>query len=135
MGDATASPSALSRGTGRILTALDRYRPYGWLAVDVLIRNLSGAGRDDLADYVLELKLTLARFAARRFIYGVGDPLRSGSVAAAANPLRRLSSNKLKLGRYSRKGRPSTFSFSPTIQSLRLLGCGAQGWDRPASSR
>lgn len=74
---------------GKILTALDRYRPYGWLAVDVLIRNLSGAGRDDLADYVLELKLTLARFAARRFIYGVGDPLqvwvcRSGSEPSAA---------------------------------------------------
>jgi hypothetical protein len=58
-----------------ILTALAKFRPFGWLSVDAFIRNLGGSGRNDLAHLIAELKPTLLRYPARRFLYGVEDPL------------------------------------------------------------
>jgi len=70
----------------KTLAALDKYRPAGWLAVDAFIRNLGGPGRNDLARFMAELKLTLARFPARRLLYGVEDPLQVWVCRAGSEP-------------------------------------------------
>ena len=70
----------------RILAALDKYRPAGWLAVDAFVRNLGGPGRNDLAELMVELRLTLARFPARRFLYGAEDPLQVWVCRAGTEP-------------------------------------------------
>jgi hypothetical protein len=70
----------------KILAALNKYRPAGWLAVDAFIRNQGGPGRKDLADLTAELKSTLARFASRRFLYGGDEPFQVWTCRVGSEP-------------------------------------------------
>lgn len=53
-----------------ILTALDRYRPPGWLKMDGIIRDMSGEARTKFADIIRELLPTLAEHPRRRVLFG-----------------------------------------------------------------
>lgn len=57
-----------------LLAALDRFRPPGWLAVDMLLRDL-GEGRDDIEGIVSELLPSLREVPRRRFQIGVAEPI------------------------------------------------------------
>jgi hypothetical protein len=70
----------------KILVALDKYRPKGWLSVDAFIRTLGGAGRNDLAQCMAKIKPTLTRYPARRFLYGTEDPLQVWVCRAGSEP-------------------------------------------------
>jgi hypothetical protein len=70
----------------RILAAVDRYRPSGWLAVDSSIRNLGGVGRTELAGALANLRPTLAGFPQRRIVYGVEEPLQIWLCRAGHEP-------------------------------------------------
>lgn len=58
-----------------VLSALDKYRPAGWLEMDAHIRNLNSRGRNNLAESLTELKATLPEHPIRRFLLGVGRPM------------------------------------------------------------
>ena len=58
-----------------VFSALDKYRPAGWLEVDAHIRNLSGGGRRKLAEIIMELKATLPDHPIRRFLFGNERPM------------------------------------------------------------
>lgn len=59
----------------RIFSALDRFRPAGWLSMDARLRDYGGEGRDNLARFVTELEPTLAEHPRRRFQLGEEDPV------------------------------------------------------------
>jgi hypothetical protein len=58
-----------------VLSALDKYRPAGWLEMDAHIRNLNSSGRSNLAQFVTELKATLPEHPIRRFLLGDEFPM------------------------------------------------------------
>ena len=58
-----------------VLSALDKYRPAGWLEMDAHIRNLNGSGRNNLAEIIMELKATLPDHPIRRFLFGDENPM------------------------------------------------------------
>jgi len=57
------------------LTALDRFRPKGWLAIDTLLRDFGGNGRDDFERVLSDLAPTLADHPRRRFQLGLPNPI------------------------------------------------------------
>ena len=58
-----------------VFSALDKYRPAGWLEVDAHIRNLSGDGRRKFAEIIMQLKATLPDHPIRRFLFGNERPI------------------------------------------------------------
>ena len=78
----------------KILVALDKYRPKGWLSVDAFIRTLGGAGRNDLAQCMAKIKPTLTQYPARRFLYGTEDPLQVWVCRAGSEPSASLTLSK-----------------------------------------
>ncbi len=58
-----------------MLSALDKYRPAGWLDLDAHIRNLNSSGRSNLAEFLTELKATLPEHPIRRFLLGDESPM------------------------------------------------------------
>jgi hypothetical protein len=58
-----------------VLSALDKYRPAGWLEMDAHIRNLNSSGRSNLAEFLVELKTTLTEHPIRRFLLGDESPM------------------------------------------------------------
>ena len=59
----------------RLLQALDRIRPAGWLAMDTRLRDYGGEGRDNLARSISDLEPTLTQHPRRRFQFGEDAPL------------------------------------------------------------
>lgn len=59
----------------RLLQALDRIRPAGWLAVDACLRDYDGETRDNLARFIDQLEQTLIQQPRRRFQFGDNAPL------------------------------------------------------------
>ena len=58
-----------------VLSALDKYRPAGWLEMDAHIRNLNSSGRSNFAEILIELKATLPEHPIRRFLLGDENPM------------------------------------------------------------
>ena len=58
-----------------VLSALDKFRPAGWLEMDAHIRNLSSSGRSNLAEFLMELKATLPEHPIRRSLFGDESPM------------------------------------------------------------
>jgi hypothetical protein len=59
----------------KLLIALDRLRPSGWLEMDSHLRNLSGDARTNLSKVAAGLKDTLDEFPMRRLLFGDEHPL------------------------------------------------------------
>ena len=58
-----------------VFSALDKYRPAGWLEIDAHIWNLNNSGRSNLAEIIMELKTTLPDYPIRRFLFGDKSPM------------------------------------------------------------
>lgn len=58
-----------------VLSALDKFRPAGWLEMDAYIRNFDARGRSKLAKMFMELKETLPVHPIRRFLLGSENPI------------------------------------------------------------
>ena len=58
-----------------VFSALDKYRPAGWLEIDAHIRNLNDRGRRNLAKTIMDLKATLPDHPIRRFLIGDERPM------------------------------------------------------------
>ena len=58
-----------------VLSALDKFRPAGWLEMDAYIRNFDARGRNKLAKMFMELKETLPVHPIRRFLLGSENPI------------------------------------------------------------
>lgn len=59
----------------RILDALDRSRPPGWLEIDSALRDFGEEGRNNVAKQLQALEETLALVPVRRFAFGEDVPL------------------------------------------------------------
>ena len=57
-------------GLTAVFSALEKYRPAGWLEIDAHIRNLSRNSRNNLAEFLTELRATLLEHPIRRFLIG-----------------------------------------------------------------
>ena len=58
-----------------VFSALDKYRPAGWLEMDAYIRNLNDSGRSNIAKTIIELKATLHDHPIRRFLIADESPM------------------------------------------------------------
>ncbi len=63
------------RELAAVLSALDKFRPAGWLEMDAYIRNFNTSVRSNLANKFVELKATLPVHPIRRFLLGTENPL------------------------------------------------------------
>ncbi|WP_298355810.1 hypothetical protein, partial [Rhodoblastus sp.] len=72
----------------RILKALDRFRPAGWLAMDSRLRDYDGSGRDKLGQLISDLELTLNQHFQRRFLFGGDAPIQFWLCRQGAHPSR-----------------------------------------------
>jgi hypothetical protein len=59
----------------RLLHALDRLRPSGWLAMDTFLRDFGGDARDNFSRVLSDLEPTLSLHPNRNFIFGEDNPL------------------------------------------------------------
>ena len=75
-----------------VFSALDKYRPAGWLEMDAHIRNLNDSGRNNLAETIMELKATLPDHPIRRFLIGDEPPMQvwlcRGGIKPSAKEMR-----------------------------------------------
>lgn len=75
-----------------VLSALDKYRPPGWLETDAHIRNMNSSGRRNLAEILTEVKATLPEHPIRRFLLGNESPMQvwlcSGNIEPSSPEMR-----------------------------------------------
>lgn len=79
---AQSMPAALIR----LLVALDRHRPAGWLRIDALLRDYDQTGRENVAAFLEQLEPTLREHPKRRFLIANGTPLEAWLCHAGAEP-------------------------------------------------
>lgn len=70
----------------RLLEALDRYRPVGWLRIDALLRDYNRTGRENVAAFLEQLEPTLREHPKRRFLIANDAPLQAWLCRADAEP-------------------------------------------------
>ncbi len=58
-----------------VLQALETHRPKGWLDVDSQLRSLNSSARENLAEFLENVRATLSKHAVRRFLLGGDNPL------------------------------------------------------------
>ncbi|BCM85008.1 hypothetical protein [Methylobacterium indicum] len=68
-------------GLIRILEAIDRRRPVGWLRIDAMLRDYDQTSQEDIALLLEQLEPTLREHPTRQFLVGSDTPYRSGSAA------------------------------------------------------
>lgn len=79
---AQSMPAALIR----LLEALDRHRPAGWLRIDALFRDNDQTGRENVAAFLEQLEPTLREHPKRRFLIASNTPLKAWLCRAGAEP-------------------------------------------------
>lgn len=79
---AQSMPAALIR----LLEALDRHRPAGWLRIDALLRDYNQTGRENVAAFLEQLEPTLREHPKRRFLIANGTSLEAWLCRAGAEP-------------------------------------------------
>jgi hypothetical protein len=77
---------SLPAGLTRLLDALDRHRPAGWLRIDALLRDYDQTGRENVAAYLEELEPTLREHPRRRFLIANDSPFEVWLCRAGAEP-------------------------------------------------
>ena len=70
----------------RLLEALDRHRPAGWLRSDTLLRDYDQTGRDNIAASLEKLEPTLREYPKRRFFIANDTPLQTWLCRVGAEP-------------------------------------------------
>ncbi len=70
----------------RLLEALDRYRPAGWLRIDALLRDYDLTGRENVAAFLEQLEPTLHQHSKRRFSIANDTTLDAWLCRADAEP-------------------------------------------------
>ena len=73
-------------GLTRLLDALDRHRPAGWLRIDALLRDYDQVGRENVAALLEQLEPTLRDHPKRRFLIANDTPLQVWLCRAGAEP-------------------------------------------------
>ncbi len=79
---AQSMPAALIR----LLEALDRHRPAGWLRIDALLRDYDQTGRENVAAFLEQLEPTLREHPKRRFLIANDTSLEAWLCRAGAEP-------------------------------------------------
>lgn len=71
---------------GRLLKALDEFRPTGWLQFDGFLRDFGDEGRGNISQYLDELTPTLSEHPRRRFQIGEDAPIQFWLFSEASPP-------------------------------------------------
>jgi hypothetical protein len=71
---------------GRLLKALDEFRPLGWLQFDGFLRDYGDEGRRNIGQYLDELTPTLSEHPRRRFQIGQESPIQFWLFREASPP-------------------------------------------------
>ena len=77
---------SIPAGLARLLEALDRHRPAGWLRIDALLRDYDQTGRENVAAFLEQLEPTLLEHPKRRFLIANDTPLETWLCRAGAEP-------------------------------------------------